>query len=52
MGDTIPQPLGLGAIEKWAEQVRENRSVSSISPWFLVQFPLLGSCLDLFPWFP
>lgn len=46
MGVTIPRQMSLGFIRKVAEQEQEKKLVSSIPPWLLVQFVLLGSCFE------
>lgn len=50
MGSTIPRLVGLGRISRVTEQTRRSKLVSNVPSWFLLQFLLPGSCLELPPW--
>jgi hypothetical protein len=42
----MPGQVAFGSLRK-AEQAMKSKSVSSVLPWSLLQFLLLGSCLEL-----
>lgn len=42
----------LVGVRKWHHQFRRSKTVSSTSPWSLLQFLSPGSCLEFLPRFP